>query len=213
MRQSPGPNSGIPVKNQDMPEKSAVASAYNSGFVAWGLYGVLIVLGHPTAAVCAGFVVMLALVMHEHRRHAVKIIDCTSLSFFVLALLTIVATGHELFSNYRIIAAWGIFAVVAWATLLAGFPFTLQYTRERTSREIWNAAPFLRMNVIMTVAWAMIFTLDTVLAALALRGCYILLLEMVIPAFTLILGYIFNHFYPDHFHRRFNIPTVTAVQP
>jgi len=83
---------------------------------------------------------MLALVMHEHRRHAVKIIDCTSLSFFVLALLTIVATGHELFSNYRILAAWGIFAVVTWAALLAGFPFTLQYTNERTPREVWKTA-------------------------------------------------------------------------
>ena len=68
------------------------------------------------------------------------------------------------------------------------------------------------MNVIMTVVCAVIFTLDTILAALALRG-YILLLEMVIPALTLILGYAFNHFYPDHFRRRFNIPTVTAMQP
>jgi hypothetical protein len=116
-------------------EKSAVAA----GFVAWGLYGVLIVLGHPTAAVCVGLVVMLELVMREYRHGAVNIVDCTSLSFFVLALLTIVATGHDLFSNYRIIAAWGIFALVAWATLVAGFPFTLQYSRERAPREMWNA--------------------------------------------------------------------------
>ena len=43
--------------------------------------------------------------------------------------------------------------------------------------------------MIMTVVWAVIFTLDTILAALALRGRYILLLEMVTPALTLILGY------------------------
>jgi hypothetical protein len=192
-------------------EKSATASAYNSGFIAWGLYGVLIVLGHPTAAVCTAFVIMLALLMHEHRGHAVKIIDCTSLSFFVLALLTIVATGHELFSNYRIIAAWGIFAVVAWATLLAGFPFTLQYTRERTPHEIWKTAPFLRMNVIMTVVWAVIFTLDTILAALALRGRYILLLEMVIPALTLILGYGLQSLLSRPLPQRFNLPSVDHI--
>jgi len=69
------------------------------------------------------------------------------------------------------------------------------------------------MNMSMTMVWAVIFTLDTILAAAALRGRYILLLEMVIPALTLILGYIFNHFYPDHFRRRLNIPSVTAVQP
>jgi hypothetical protein len=121
-------------------ENSAVVIVSSAGVLAWGLYGVLIVLGHPAAAVCVGIVVMLALVMREYRHGSVNIVDCTSLSFFVVALLTIVTTGHGLFSIYRTIAAWGIFAVVAWATLIAGFPFTLQYARERAPREIWNAA-------------------------------------------------------------------------
>ena len=50
-------------------------------------------------------------------------------------------------SIYRTIAAWGIFPVVASATLVAGFPFTLQYARARVPREIWNATAFLAMNV------------------------------------------------------------------
>ncbi|MGA8057296.1 MAG: hypothetical protein WB999_03585 [Candidatus Binataceae bacterium] len=186
-------------------EKSAVAVVSNAGFVAWGLYGVLIVLGHPTAAVCVGLVVMLALVTREYRHGAVNIVDCTSLSFFVLALLTIVTTGHDLFSNYRIIAAWGIFAVVAWATLVAGFPFTLQYSRGRAPREMWNATSFLTMNVTMTLIWAVIFTMDTILAALALRGRYVSLLDVVIPTLTLVLGYAFNHFYSEYLRKRFDM--------
>jgi hypothetical protein len=187
-----------------MPETEQPAPGFlsNSGFIAWGLYGVLIVVGHPTAAVCAGFVVMLALVTREFSIGAVKIIDCTSLSFFALALLTIVMTGHDLFI-YRIVAAWGIFAVVAWTTVLVGFPFTLQYARERAPREIWNAAPFHTMNVVMTVAWAVIFTLDTIFATLALRGRYVLMLDAVIPTITLGLGYAFNRFYPEHLRKRF----------
>jgi len=191
-------------------EKSAVVTVSSVGIVAWGLYGVLIVLGHPAAAVCVGIVVMLALVMREYRQGAVNIVDCTSLSFFVLALLTIVTTGHGLFSIYRTIAAWGIFAVVAWATLVAGFPFTLQYARERAPREMWNAAAFLPMNVIMTLVWAVIFTLDTILAALALRGRYVLLLEVVIPTLTLVLGYAFNHFYPEYLRKRIDIASANV---
>ena len=86
-------------------EKSAVVIISSAGVLAWGLYGVLIVLGHPAAAVSVAIVVMLALVMREYRHGSINIVDCTSLSFFVLALLTIVTTGHGLFSNYRIIAA------------------------------------------------------------------------------------------------------------
>ena len=81
----------------------------------------------------------------------------------MLALLTIVTTGHDLFSNYLIIAAWGIFAVVAWATLIASFPFTLQYSRERVPREMRNATSFLTMNVTMTLVWAVIFTMNQML--------------------------------------------------
>jgi hypothetical protein len=65
-------------------EKSAVATVSNAGFVALGLYGVLIVLSHPTAAVCVGLVIMLELVMREYRHEAVNIVDC------------IVTTGHDL---------------------------------------------------------------------------------------------------------------------
>ncbi len=142
-----------------MPEtdKPAPGVLSNAGFIAWGLYGVLIIAGHPTAAVCVGLAAMIALVTREYRYGALKIIDCTSLSFFALALLTIVTTGRDLFSNYRFIAAWGIFAAVAWATLLAGFPFTLQYARERAPREVWNAPPFITMNMIMTTVWMRLF--------------------------------------------------------
>jgi hypothetical protein len=132
-------------------EKSAVVAVSSAGVLAWGLYSVLIVLGHPAAAVCVGIVVMLALVMREYRHGSVNIVDCTSLSFFVLALLSIVTTGHGLFSIYRTIAAWGIFAVVAWATLIAGFPFTLQYARERAPREIWNAAAASVARIVSSV--------------------------------------------------------------
>jgi hypothetical protein len=193
-------------------EKSAGAAHFTAGFIAWGLYGVLILLGHPAAAICVGLVVMLTLVAREYRHGAIKIVDCTSLSYFALALLTIITTGLNVFSNYRIIAAWAIFAVVAWATLVAGFPFTLQYARERPPREIRNAAVFLKMNVITTLVWAVIFTLNTILAALAFRGRHVLLLELVIPTVTLVLGYAFNHFYPQYLRKRSTYHPRTAVQ-
>jgi len=192
-----------------MPETEKPASGVlsNAGFIAWGSYGVLIVAGHPTAGVCVGLAVMIATVTREYRYGALKIIDCTSLSCFALALLTIVTTGRDLFSNYRFIAAWGIYAVVAWATLVVRFPFTLQYARERTPREVWNAPPFITMNMIMTLVWALIFTLDTLLAILARRGHSVLMLVGVVPAVTMVLGYAFNRYYPEHFRERFNLPS------
>ena len=48
-------------------EKPAPGVLSNAGFIAWGLYGVLIIAGHPTAAVCVGLAVMIALVTREYR--------------------------------------------------------------------------------------------------------------------------------------------------
>jgi hypothetical protein len=188
-------------------EKRAAGLLSNAGFIAWGSYGVLIIAGHPTAAVCVGLAIMIALVTLEYRDSTLKIVDCTSLGCFALALLTIVTTGRDLFSNYRFIAAWGIFAVVAWATLLARFPFTLQYARERAPREVWSTPPFITMNVVMTAVWALIFTLDTLLAILARRGHSVLMLVGVIPAVTMLIGYAFNRYYPEHFRKRFDLPS------
>src|SRR5260370_12405618 len=117
-------------------------------------------MGHRMAAVWVGRAAMIALVTREYRYGALKIIDCPSLSFFALALLTIVTTGRDLFSNYRFIAAWGIFAAVAWATLLAGFPFTLQHARERAPRDVLNSPPFLPINITITTLSTPIFPLQ-----------------------------------------------------
>ncbi len=80
-----------------MPEtdKPAPGVLSNAGFIAWGLYGVLIIAGHPTAAVCVGLAAMIALVTREYRYGALKIIDCTSLSFFALALPVIIALSRR----------------------------------------------------------------------------------------------------------------------
>jgi hypothetical protein len=61
--------------------------------------------------------------------------------------------------------------------------------------------------MIMTTVWTLIFTLDTLLAILARRGHYVLTLDAVIPAVTMVLGYAFNRFYPEHFRKRFNLPS------
>jgi len=36
-------------------------------------------------------------------------------------------------------------------------PFTLQYAREGTAREIWNTPAFIRTNYIITAVWALAF--------------------------------------------------------
>ena len=62
----------------------------------------------------------------------------------------------------------GFIAVVAWVTMIAGVPFRLQYARERAPHGLWNNLGFREVHFRLSVAWAIIFTVDTILAAIAL---------------------------------------------
>src|SRR5712691_4430821 len=85
-------------------------------------------------------VVALAILAHEYRCHAVKILNCTAAAFFAFSLMTTIAVGPALFKNYNTFITWSVFAIVTWVTLLIGFPFTLQYAREQAPREVWGSS-------------------------------------------------------------------------
>jgi hypothetical protein len=178
-----------------MAEHSKLRAASNLGFVVWVVYGILYALGDWTAAAVVGLAIMLAVVASEKRTDNLKIIDLTSLGFFVLVLIMLVTVGDQVFNRYHIILVWSVFAVVTWATILFGFPFTLQYARKGMPNEVWSEPSFYRVNLRITTIWALIFTLDTALAIVALGASYVRTLSLIIPGASMIVGYAFNRIY------------------
>ena len=86
-------------------------AASNLGFVVWVVYWILYALGHWTAAAMAGLAVMLVIVASENRTANVKIIDLTSLGFFVLALSMLLTVGDQVStattsSSYGVCSRW-----------------------------------------------------------------------------------------------------------
>ena len=180
-----------------------LGAASNLGFAVWVVYGILYALGHWTAAAVAGLAIMLAIVARESRTANVQIIDLTSLGFFVLALIMLSALGDQVFNRYHIILVWGVFAVVTWATILIGFPFTLQLARKSARREVWSEPLFHRVHLRLTTVWGVIFTLDTTLAVVALGGSDVRMLSAIIPGATMICGFVFSRIYLARYRSRF----------
>ena len=86
------------------------------------------------------------------------------LLFFTAATVAVLGF-HNLWTVMHLgVLANGALAVGAWATLLIGKPFTLDYARQNTDPVLWNNPVFIRTNVRITVAWAAVFTLNTALA-------------------------------------------------
>jgi hypothetical protein len=129
--------------------------------------------------------------------------DCTSLSYFAAETLTVLGGGAAIIQRYHLVLAWGVFAFVAWVTVIFGRPFTFQYTREQMPREIWDDPFFYQMNQTMTELWSIIFTLGTVLGEIGTRYGHRLLLGVIIPMAAMCVGIIFSQLYPRRFAHRF----------
>ena len=118
-----------------MSENSKPGIALYMGFVAWLAYSALGAWGYWKTAACAGLVIMLEIVAWEVHARRVKIIDCTSLGFFFLAIVALVTLGEGYFIRYQVVFGWGLFAAVAWITMIAGVPFGFS-TLDRERRVI-----------------------------------------------------------------------------
>src|ERR1035437_5691223 len=106
------------------------------GFAAWLVYGLLGTQEYWRTAACAGLVIMLAIVAYEILARRIKIIDCTSLGFFLLVIVDLATIREGFFIRHQAILGWGFFAVVAWPSFrtsssrLSGYARPFRFARE-----------------------------------------------------------------------------------
>ena len=53
---------------------------------------------------------------------------------------------------------------IAWGSLLAGTPFTIQYAREQVAPEFWSSPLFVRINQYITGIWGLAFFLSALVS-------------------------------------------------
>lgn len=175
----------------------------NLGFVSWLTYGYFAETYQWMIAALAGLAISLLILVMQYRRHSVKTMDSTSTAYFAFIVLVVFTGATPLLQHYHLPFVWGVFAAVAWFTLLIGSPFTLEYAREQAPREVWTHPLFRRMNFQMTAVWALIFTMGAALGILSLYVGHVFALGFFIPMTAMGAGILFSRFYPRRFTKVF----------
>ena len=91
-------------------------------------------------------------------------------------------------------------AAFTFGSLLVGNPFTLPYAKETTPREYWDSPVFLRVNRVITLVWALAFT---VAAAAGVYGNTALdqpdnfWTAWIIPIAAMLFAFSFSEWYPE----------------
>lgn len=142
------------------------------GFAPWIIYW-LVADGPSTwmfGAVCA---VVSALVLGMSAgQGGPRLLEVVTIVFFVaitIAGMIVGAHDRDWMDRYATTLSSGVLAAMAFGSL-AFTPFTEQYAPESAPRQKWEVAAFRRTNRVLTLMWALVFSLIAVLGYVAVKA-------------------------------------------
>lgn len=176
-----------------------------AGLAPWILMAVLNGPGRFEEAASAALgLALLTLWVGARRGVPVHLLEGFTVAFFgVLAVLGLVASDDviewlQLWAGELSSIALASFAVV---TLLIRRPFTLAYAKDTTPAEHWDSPIFLRINYIISTAWAGAFVFTALVGA---YGDAVLgdndnfWTAWILPIGAIVFAVSFTEFYPDY---------------
>ena len=175
-----------------------------AGLSPWILYSIVEGEGRLelSAAVALGLAVAI-LSLNWIRGSSPKILEFSDVTYFA-ALTIVVALASP--GTHRWLELWGgevanvaVF-VIAFGSVLARQPFTLQYAREQVAKEYWHEPEFLRVNYLITWVWVAAFAIEAASGAygdLVLRNSNNIWTGWIIQTLPLIVAAQFTIWYPN----------------
>ncbi|QLE73058.1 hypothetical protein FGW37_16945 [Streptomyces rectiverticillatus] len=147
--------------------------SYVRGFIPWIAFALVSSVGWQWGAV-AGLVAGAGLLVKERKAGTegdALILEVSTVCFFAALTVAAFAFPHSGLRHFGGALSLGWLALTAWATLAAGRPFTTGIAKTQAPPEVWDTPVFLRINVVITSAWALAFTVTAVaLAAVSAAG-------------------------------------------
>jgi hypothetical protein len=133
------------------------------GWAPWIALSVLVGPGRFILSVLVALLLSASFIAADRRRgKRLKLLNVVDLASFVvfLAIALAVSAGTTAWLETWFGEISNLtFVVVTVASLLVRQPVTLQYTREELDPARWGEAAFLRVNYVMTIAWAGAFVI------------------------------------------------------
>ncbi|MEU4231885.1 hypothetical protein AB0F17_46960 [Nonomuraea sp. NPDC026600] len=163
------------------------------GFSPWILYAIIATSDEWRWGAITGLVIALVLVLVDRRSGRAwdeMVIESSAAVFFACLTVLSLVDPHSFLTPYgsALVNVW--LAGTAWGSLAIRKPFTLGIARTMAPKEVWESPVFYRINVVITLAWAIAFTVAAVSLTFVLSAAphatavviAIKVLSFVIPA-------------------------------
>jgi hypothetical protein len=172
------------------------------GFLPWILFGLLAgpSLLSLELALAVALLATLALGFRQLRKGF--FLTWGTLLFFLLTFILVVFLKNLWVMSHLDPLTRGTLAVIAWGSIFAGQPFTLQYARENVAEAYWRTPEFIRTNYFISMVWGFIFLISL---AASLSRSYLneagSWLYHLLATGTMFLGIIFTQWYVSRVRR------------
>jgi hypothetical protein len=176
-----------------------------AGIAPWILMAVVSGPGRFEEAASAALgLALLTLWVGSRRGVPVHLLEVFTVVYFgVMAVLGLVASEGTidwlaLWAGELSNIALAAFAII---TLVIRRPFTLAYAKDTTPREHWDSPVFLKINYVISAAWAGAFLVSAVVGAYGdavLRDNDNFWTAWILPLAAIMFAVAFTEFYPDY---------------
>lgn len=172
-------------------------------FIAFALVDTFV--GSAPALFC-GTLISAGLIAREWLLHkkSPKILEIgTVILFAVLTIFVLTGLAQWSVMGVRLRLDSGLL-LIALASIAIRRPFTLQYAREQTPREIWDQPIFIRTNYVITSVWTLAFVVMVAADALMLYRPDVPTYVGITATIVAIVGAVrFTAWYPQRLRARF----------
>jgi len=177
------------------------------GFAPLVVYGILSGTTHRSVTIALAAALITTLLVGYRDLRKGMILPLSNLFLFAAALLAVGVLGTDWIIPYLGILIYAALAAVALGSILAGTPFTLQYAREMVEPKVRDHPLFYRVNLLMTTAWCLVFTMNLILSMAILvfspsQGRILQYLTYIV----LLAGIAFTLWFPERMRRMLASP-------
>ncbi|MGW2917083.1 hypothetical protein ACWDBF_04350 [Streptomyces angustmyceticus] len=178
---------------------------YLRSFIPWLVFAAVSSAGWQWGAL-AGLVTAAALLVADRAAGLsldYRLLEYGTILFFAALSVLAFARPDSGLQMYGRALSTGWLALIAWVSIAAQRPFTMGIARRMAPPEVWHTPLFRRINVVLTAAWALSFTLTALAqtAVSAYHGNAIYSIVIQIAGFVLPIR--FTAAYPERARARF----------
>ncbi|ANZ17408.1 hypothetical protein O1L44_14985 [Streptomyces noursei] len=178
---------------------------YLRSFVPWLVFAGVSTAGWQWGAL-AGLVASAGLLIADRAAGLSledRLLEYGSIVYFLgLSVLAFTRPDSDL-QLYSGAMSVGWLALISWVSIAVRRPFTLAIARRMAPPEVWDTPLFRRINVVITAAWALSFTLSA-LAQVAISAYGLgIVFSIVVQVAGFVLPVRFTATYPDRARARF----------